>query len=156
MTWTYSLADLATSTKDQVRLLIGDTNSATPQLQDEEINFFILIRPSAYGAASAACDALASTYGQLADQSEGDTRISYSQISAAFSRRASEYDGKAAIYGGGLPYAGGMLVADKVNNDEDTDLVGPQFTIGMDDNFIPVGPAGPETGTTASAEGSDD
>jgi hypothetical protein len=39
--WTYNDTQLATSPLYQVRFVIGDTNAATPLLQDEEINFIL-------------------------------------------------------------------------------------------------------------------
>lgn len=41
MSWSYDPTQLKDSLKDQIRLLIGDTNEADPLLQDEEIQFHI-------------------------------------------------------------------------------------------------------------------
>jgi hypothetical protein len=56
MTWTYTITDLSTSQKDQVRLLIGDTVQTDHQLQDEEIAYLLTQRSSVYGAAADAAD----------------------------------------------------------------------------------------------------
>ena len=46
MSWSYDSSALATSIKDQIRLLIGDTNETEPFIEDEEINFYIGQHPN--------------------------------------------------------------------------------------------------------------
>ncbi|WP_407146251.1 hypothetical protein [Bradyrhizobium sp. ORS 86] len=140
MTWTYDVTALATSAKDNVRLLIGDTDETDPQLQDEEIAYFLSGRPNPYGAAAECCRALAAKYARLVSQSAGDTKFVFSDMSKAYERRASDFEGQAANSGAGLPYAGGISNTDKLNQESDSDRVQPQFTLGIDDNFLPVAP----------------
>ena len=143
MTWSYSLTDLATSGKDQVRLTIGDTLSTDPQLQDEEIAYFISTRSSIYGACAECCRALATQYSRSADYAAGMTRVKFSSLATAYATRAVVFEAQAAQGGGGMPYAGGLSVADKISQEQDADRVSPQFVIGMDDNMLPVPSAGP-------------
>lgn len=41
MSWSYDVAALQTSLKDQIRLKLGDTDETDPVLQDEEIMFYV-------------------------------------------------------------------------------------------------------------------
>lgn len=153
MTWSYSVADLATSAKDQVRLLIGDTVSSDAQLQDEEISYYLTTRSSAYGAAAECCRTLANQYSRSVDSAAGDTKEAYSQMAKAYALRAVQFESAAAQGGSALPYAGGISEADKLSQEQNPDRVPPVFTIGMDDNMLPVPAAGNET--TSALSGSE-
>ncbi|MDE2467772.1 MAG: hypothetical protein KGL35_03280 [Bradyrhizobium sp.] len=145
MTWSYNPATLATVKKDQVRLLIGDTASPDPLMQDEEINFLISLRNSIYGAAAECCRSLAAQFARQADSTQGSMHTTYSSKSRAYASRAAQYENMAISRSGALPFAGGISIADKQQTEADSDRVPPQFNIGMDDNPLPVGPAGNET-----------
>jgi hypothetical protein len=144
MSWTYDSSQLESSTLMQVRYLVGDTKQTDQQVQDEEINFALSQRASIYGAAAIVCRSLASQLSREADTVDKDLRTVLSARAKAYSARASEYETKAVVRGGGMPYAGGISIADKIANEQDTDRVPPQFTINMDDNYLPVGPVGNE------------
>jgi hypothetical protein len=143
MTWSYNLPILAKSPKDAVRLLIGDTDSTNPLMQDEEINYFLSKRPNTYGTAAECCRSLAVRFSSSATTAAGDTKIAYSDLAKAFAARATAFESQAANSGAGMPYAGGISQADKENQLEDPDRVTPQFALGDDDNFIPVAPTSP-------------
>jgi hypothetical protein len=158
MTWTYSLSSLATSPKDQVRLAIGDTGVANPLtgtsqlMQDEEINFFLTLRSSIFGAAAECCRTLATQFAALADLRAGDTEIKYDAVSKAFLLRAQAFDLRSAM--GCLPYVGGISQADKEFNEDNPDLVTPQFAIGMFDSNLPLGQLATEAPTDQTGENS--
>lgn len=78
MTWTYS-GSPATSTRDQVRFLTGDTSDLDEQLQDEEIDWLLTQTSSVYRAAAQGCEAIASKYARLIDKTVGSLSIRYSQ-----------------------------------------------------------------------------
>lgn len=144
MSWTYSLSSLATSPKDQVRLAISDTGSPNPitgstsqLMQDEEINFFLTLRSSVFGAAAECCRTLASQFALIPDWRAGDTEIKYSAVARAYFLRAQQFDLRAAMTA--LPYVGGISEIDKDNNEDDPDRVNPQFALGMFDSNLPVG-----------------
>lgn len=151
--WTYYPTKLATSPKDQVRALIGDTVQTDQQLQDEEINFFLSLRASTWGAAAECCMALASKFSRSVDQAVGTAKISFSQMAKGYIARAALFNAKAAMGGAGLPYAGGLSAADMLNALSNDDRVEPQFTIGITDNLLPVAPAGGETEEQSSFSG---
>lgn len=150
MTWSYDPATIATQPYQQVRLLIGDTLPNDPQLQDEEIKLFLTLDKSIWRAAANCCRAIASQLSRLADSVTGDIRTLYSSKAKAYQSRGAHYDNMAVARGGGLAYAGGISVADKLAQEANIDRVSPQFQIGMEDNFIPVGPAGNESSSSAA------
>lgn len=148
MSWSYSVTDLATSQKDQVRFLIGDTDSQDPQFQDEELNFALLIRGSVFGAAAEACLSLSSKLSRKADTTTGELRTLYSSQARAYAARAGAYEVKSAEIGGSLPFVGGISVTGKENAVADPDRVSPEFNREFTDNQnYPISPAGNQTDT---------
>jgi hypothetical protein len=145
VTWSYNPQTLSTSNKDNVRLLIGDTYASDQQMQDEEINYYLTQRATVYGAAAECCRTLASKFSRSVDLGSGANKASYSQLSKQYIARASEFDAKAAQGGAGVPYAGGISIADKQQQELNGDRVDPQFVLGMDDNLLPFPSAGNET-----------
>lgn len=145
MTFSYNPAQLSTSKLYQVRLMIGDTTSPGA-LQDEEINYFLTVRPSLYGAAALCCRQIAdSASGQTDQNLPAGIAFKFSQKAKAYAARAADLEVKAVVAGGGVPYAGGISIADKAQQEQDPDRVPPSFNIGMDDDDLPVTPAGNET-----------
>lgn len=144
MTWTYELDSLATDPATQVRRLVGDTDRNNQLVQDEEIAFALTQRPSIYGAAAIVCRFISANLSREADTVDQNLRTTYSQRATAFAKRARDYDVQASFRSGAMPYAGGISVADKIAAENDTDRVPPNFNIGMDDNYLPVAPAGNE------------
>ncbi len=144
MTWSYATAQLATSKLMQVRFLIGDTQPSDPLVQDEEVAFALSQRTSPYGAAAILCRAISARLSREADTVDKDLRTTLSARATAYARRAADYEAQANIFGGATPYAGGVSISDKVINERNTDRVQPQFTIDMDDNYLPVAPVGNE------------
>ena len=55
MSWSYDPSSLKDSPKDQVRLLIGDTEEDDPLLQDEEISFYLDQHPNDIKRTSLEC-----------------------------------------------------------------------------------------------------
>src|ERR1017187_2364114 len=142
MTWTYSLTDLGTNSTDDVRLLIGDTDPTNPLLQDEELAYFLSKRPNLYGASAEATRSLAVRFASMATTKAGDTEIMYSDISKAYAAMAARFENQSANSGSGFPYAGGISQNDKLNAEQDTDRVAPQFELNVDDNYTsPIAPA---------------
>lgn len=144
--WTYS-GDPDSSDKDRVRFLTGDTIYTDPQIFDPEILYAIRQRGNIWGATATCCMMLATQMSRKADTKQGDLFILYSSRSKQYALRAAYYENKNIALGGGIPYAGGISVADKINEVANNDRVAPSFNIGMTDNWIPIGPAGNETST---------
>lgn len=158
MTWTYNLTTIATSPMTQVRRLIGDVIATDQQIADEEINFSLTQRSSIYGAAADSCRYIAAQYSRKADvivQSPqgGALKTNYSQQAKSYLAMAAQFENASIGRGGALPYAGGISVIDKQNNEADTDRVAPQFNIGMEDNYLPEGIVGNEVASDAPSGG---
>lgn len=84
MTWTYS-GNPASSTKDAVRFLIGDTDTDDQLLSDEEINYTITITGNVYESAHDCAYAVAASFARMAtSKSVGDLSLSYSDRAASF------------------------------------------------------------------------
>ena len=145
MTWTYSLT-APQATKDQVRLMVGDTNTSDQQLQDEEITTLITLNcgvtsgyVNIYRVAADACDQIASTYGRQVTQSLGSTvSMNLSDRIKAFLAQALRFRALARRTGA-VPYAGGLTESDKLTAEQDTDRVAPFFTRDM--LALPGGPS---------------
>ncbi len=120
---------------DSIRFLIGDTLSTDPQLQDAEITGMASIAASdPYQTAILCCDALVAHYARQVDKTSGDLDVAASQRVAAYKAL------KASLLVGGLrqapitPYAGGQSISDMEVDQDNDDLVQPQFSIGMMDD----------------------
>jgi len=91
MTWSYS-GDPGSSTRDEVRFLIQDTDTADQLLSDEEITYVITESGgSIYQAAHDAAYAVASQFSRKAQsKSVGDMSISYADRAKAYFMLANE------------------------------------------------------------------
>jgi hypothetical protein len=130
MAWTYNVSLINATPLYQVRLLCGDTDITDQLLQDEEINYLLSVF-STYEAAAQACDAIAAKFSRQADQTTGDISTSYSQRAKMYSERAIQLRNQSQNHTA-APYAGGISVSDKMINEQDTDVVQPSFTRGLD------------------------
>jgi len=129
--WTYTIAQIQTTPRFQVRFLCGDTDSTDPLLQDEEIDYLLTVYPNARDAAASACDAIASKFSRQADQSTGDISTSYSQRAKMYAERAATLR-SAAGDRSAVAYAGGISISDMSTDQNDTDVVQPAFTRNLD------------------------
>ena len=129
-TWTYS-GNPAASSLDQVRFLIGDTDTSDQLISDEEILWSITNNGSAYAAAIQCCSAIIAS-GRLTDKRVGDLQIFKSQRVNQYQQLIAELKRRLAT--GAIPYAGGISKADKLGVVNDSDRVEPAFRIGLHDN----------------------
>ena len=130
--WSYS-GDPSSSSKDQVRFLIGDTDFGKQQLTDEEINWAISAEANTSSAAARLALALALKFGRLVDKQVGDLKISYSALHKQYTDLANALNVDAAT-AGVAPYCGGISIADKDSVEDETDRVQPSFKRGLHDN----------------------
>lgn len=135
MSWSYS-GDPSTSPKDEVRFLVGDTDSTKPLISDEEVNYTIALVYAAdppasgnYLPAAFCADSIASKSARSVDKSVGDLRISYSQQAKAFRDMAFQLRQRATLAGVKV-YAGGQLLGEKLGDYVNTDL--PQAEVKVD------------------------
>jgi len=154
MTWSYTPG--GTDSLDVVRFLIGDTLTTDQQLQDAEINTAIGQRSTVYGAAAVCCRSLASKFARSVTFKSGQSSANFSDLYKAYLAMAINFEAQAALSGGGTPYAGGISQADMLSQVQNGDRVPSVFTIGMDDNLLPVGPVGPETQSSGQGDGDEE
>lgn len=137
MAWTYDPASIGTSSvaerRNAVRSLIQDTDTNDQQLQDEEIDFFVLqVSNDIYAAAAMACEALVAKYSRFGDTSidNGGISVDYSDVIKGYRFLASRMTGMSRKYGSsgiGVPRAGGISRAAVRDVHADSDRVDPAF-----------------------------
>lgn len=134
MSWTYS-GDPSSSTRDEVRFLIGDTDETDPQLNDQEVEYLLAANGDNSQLAAASCaDAIASKYTRLVNKSVGDLSISYGERAQKYTELAGKLKGDATI-ALAAPYCGGISVSDKEIDPDNSDQVRPHFKVGVHDNY---------------------
>lgn len=133
MSWNYDYTQLATSAKDRVRLEIGDTDPTNQMLQDEEINQAISVENNFWGASARCCEMIARVKLGHADIRLGRAMyVTYTKMADQYLRMAVALREKAL--GANIPYAGGVVLADKQTLQSDTSIVQPAFTREMQEN----------------------
>lgn len=134
MTWTYSLSDLSTSEKDQIRLEVADNDSTKPLLADEEILYAITVERNFWSAAARCAEMIARHFFRFADEVRLGRALQLQHY-----RRAKQYMDMAIALrrkalGTIVPYVGGISVTDKQTFEQNTDLVQPAFARTMMEN----------------------
>ena len=124
MAWTYG-NDPSSSTRDAVRFLVQDIDTNRQLVSDEEIAFALAEHTNTYFAAALVADSLALAKGNIATKRVGDLSITYDP---SFYGRLAKMLRRQGALRTGVPYAGGISVADKETNEADTDRVQPMFT----------------------------
>lgn len=127
MTWTYS-GDPATTSRDAVRFLVGDTDTTDQLVSDEEISWVLTQHSGVRHAAAATCEAIAAKFARQAEMSVDDVSIKAGEKAEHYRALAKELRAQAAIAGKvAKPFAGGISIADKDDREADTDRVKPFF-----------------------------
>lgn len=133
MTWTYSLADLATNEIDQIRLEIADTDPQYQLLQNEEIQQAINVERNFWSAAARCCEMISRQFLRKADVRLGRAMmVTYTKMAEQYLLMSVSLRKKGL--GTTIPYAGGVLITDKVTIMNNPDLVAPMFTKTMMQN----------------------
>ncbi len=97
MTFTYSSTADPQTTLGKIRLAIGDTDSTAALFTDEEIDVYRDNRSdNILLVAADLCDVLATRYALLVTTDVGGQKIDYSNLSAAFAKRAETLRGQAS------------------------------------------------------------
>ena len=132
MTWTYS-GDPASSDRDEVRFLVGDTDTNDQLVTDEEIAYAVANEGNNYLAAAEICRAIAAKFAKLVDKSVGDLRIAYNQRQQAYKdlmKMLTTRGNRSAA----TPYAGGISISDKDTVEDNTDRVQPGIKRNLHDH----------------------
>lgn len=126
-TYNYML-DAPPTALDQVRSLIGDTDSTAVLLYDSEVQDYLTgNNGSVYQAAINCCTAIAAKYSRRADVKADDISKMNSQIAKAYRNLSSELQVQLALQGTS-PKAGGISKGDKNSVILNPDRVEPSFT----------------------------
>ncbi len=155
MTTTYDPTQLATNTTYQIRFYIGDTDSTSWQLQDEEIAFAYSVRGNTWGATALCAMALEAKYSRLASMSADGISQSLSNLAAQFRIVAAEYQKKEVIHAA-QPSLFGISIADMLATIADSDRVPDIFRIGIFDNPPASGADFFSEGVNGSADAADE
>jgi hypothetical protein len=120
---------------DEVRFLIGDTDSAQEQLSNEEINFTLLSKPPKAAAAECA-RAIAAKYARLVTRSVGDLNVTYRELQDNYAKLADRLEAASAAEDAGTQvFAGGIFTSDRVIQDNNTAINQPDFRRDQFDNY---------------------
>jgi hypothetical protein len=147
MTWTYNpyfltSASNAMSATTKLRLLVGDTDEADQQLQDEEIGWVASLQSVLNYAAADCADLIASKYARQCSTVNGALRITASQRQEHYSAMAKRLraNGPGSLPGGDNggavladAYVGGISRTDVDELKSDTDNILPPVAVGQDD-----------------------
>lgn len=135
MSWSYS-GNPASSTRDKVRFLIGDTDTTDQQFSNEEIDAILADNADEpYATAIVLIEGLIARYSRYISKSVGDLSISYGDRVKQYQSLLTGLRRRASIQLC-APYAGGISIADKNVDEADDDRVSPYFTVGMHDSNI--------------------
>ncbi len=115
---------------DEVRLLIGDTDTDNEQLSDAELQYFITTRGPGLPAAIMACVSLMAKYARKTDVTVGDVSAAAGALADHYAALAAKLESK--IFG--LPSMGGVDAAAVQAAKEDDSQVQPAFTRSEFDN----------------------
>lgn len=122
--------------KDDVRLLIGDTNTEAlfdSRLEDEDIERLLVLEGGVRRSAARAADILAAKFARKAESTAiGQDRNVVSTRAAELRATARELRQSAAAEA--IPTAGGITQSSKDSAETNTDRVAPAFRRGMLDN----------------------
>ena len=155
MTFSYDLTTVPLSAKDRVRLLVNDVGEKDHLLEDEEIETLILQyhatltgKVNTFRVAAAAANTMAMEFARQAFwQRDGDVQTRTEQRAKYYQDLAAELRRQAAVTGGGVPFAGGISIGQKVTTEQDGDRVRPIFARDM------MTAPGTATGAEESAAG---
>lgn len=139
MAWSYDISDINDNTAsgrlNSVRLLVGDTNTNSQKLQDEEINFFISQGLNdVYLAASIAARAISTQFAGIGKVDFDGISTDKSKVYEYYNqlaRRLEKQSKQIGSTGLGVPIAGGISISDMTSVEEDPDRLGSAFKTGQ-------------------------
>jgi hypothetical protein len=130
MTWTYG-GDPDANDRDEVRFLVGDTDTTDQQITDEEIAYCVSKGGGNYMAAALASEAIAASYARDVDVKNGPAQEWASQRYKHYKDKATELRKRGGAFV--KPIFGGQSLADKDSLNSDSDVPQPYFRRGMSD-----------------------
>ncbi|KKN54427.1 hypothetical protein LCGC14_0592250 [marine sediment metagenome] len=133
MTWSYDSSDPGATSKDQVRLMVGDTDTADQLLTDEEIAHFLTTYLTVGNAAVQSARAIMAQFTRQVTRAVGDLKINLSDRAKAYKELIVELTEMADASDPFQIYAGGLSLADRNEDRANVDLPQPPFEVGMTD-----------------------
>lgn len=132
MTWTFG-GDPAANDRDQVRFLVGDTDTTDQLATDEAIAWAIAQRPSVYSAAATIARGIAALFSRRASTQVGNVQVTMSQMSKQYLVLAQTLEAQANIEDGalGTPVVMGVSRDEMYDVRDDEDRVRPSMTRDM-------------------------
>jgi hypothetical protein len=128
-TWT---GDPNASTIEQIRWEIYDIDSTQAKFADAEIQYAYDQEHSILGAAARLCEQLQVRYCGAANRSMGPLRVQLNELAQTYRSKAKDLRMRSIKYA--YPYVGGISDAKKDTFEDDSDLIQPNFEVGMMDN----------------------
>ncbi len=133
MTFTYDSSDPGATTRDQIRLMVGDTDTGDQIMQDEEIAYFVTTYTSVGSAAVAVARSILSIFARQVTKAVGDLRINASDRYKAYAEHIANLEELALATDPYQIYVGGQSF-NEINSDRrDSDLPQGRFAVGMHD-----------------------
>jgi hypothetical protein len=132
MSFSYKLAEGLPDERDQVRLLVSDTDSENFLMDDEEIDFFLSQEPNIYWSAATVANTMIIRLGAgfLEDQKVGETRIRAKRINE-LKLLIDQWRARGAAHQ--LPSAGGIFLNEQQAMDLNSNILKSDFFRGMSD-----------------------
>lgn len=140
MAFTYD--DTLATSRDQVRLNLGDTDSTAPIFSDAEIAYLLTLNADVRLAAALGADKAAAKYARQVDTTNGKLSVAAGQRAKGFRELAAQLRRESREQGGMSAFFGGQTVSGKDTLREDTDAVQPGFAVDSDQlpgNRLPDG-----------------
>lgn len=128
MTWTYD-GDPSANDRDEVRFLVGDTDTTDQLVSDEEIAYAVADQNSNKLAAAYICEAIAAKFARDVDVRVGRAAEDASQRYKQYKELAAKYRGRANVVA--TPRFGGVSRDAKDDIRENDDAVLPSFERNM-------------------------
>lgn len=128
--------DPSASDIDAVRFLVGDTNADRPLLDDREVEFAISQEPDPNLAGAILAEHLFGLFSAKGNIKVGPVSKDYSKVAEMFKKKADQL--REAACRSALPSFPATHHSTKDVLDENTDLVRPNFLVGLSDNPFAV------------------
>lgn len=135
MTWTYG-NDPENSQRDEVRLLVGDTDTTDQLVTDEEIAYALTRAGTVVGASALMARACAAKFARLVSSSVGAVSESASDLWQHYKDLANELELQAATLA--QPSFGGLTVSEHLTDAANDGLVQAGAKRGQFDNPVAV------------------
>lgn len=127
MSFTYS-GNPASSSLDEVRFLLSDTESENPLLSNEEVEYLLAQQENSYLAAANGAEIISSIFTRRADKEKvGDITLEYKDKARQYvnlAGRLRDSNPSQSI----TPYCGGISISDKDSRESNLNRLVPVFT----------------------------